>query len=84
VQMIDVRGLNEYNDGHIDGAEHIFVGSLPDKLGRVSKDKQVVIYCQSGDRATIAYSILRKNGFDNVKSFAGGIKQWLDSGGVTV
>jgi hydroxyacylglutathione hydrolase len=84
VQMIDVRGLNEYNDGHIDGAEHIFVGSLPDKLGRVSKDKQVVIYCQSGDRATIAYSILRKNGFDNVKSFAGGIKQWLDNGGVTV
>jgi hydroxyacylglutathione hydrolase len=61
VQIVDVRGLTEYNDGHIEGAEYIFVGTLQDNLDKISKDKQLVIHCQSGDRATIAYSILRKH-----------------------
>lgn len=83
-QIIDVRGLTEYQDGHIEGAEHIFVGTLQDHLDKISKDKQVVIHCQSGDRAAIAYSILRRNGFDDVKNYAGGMKEWLANGGKTV
>ena len=84
VQIVDVRGLTEYNDGHIEGAEHIFVGTLQDSLDKISKDKQLVIHCQSGDRATIAYSILRKNGFDRVKNYSGGMKEWLANGAKTV
>ena len=84
MQIVDVRGLTEYNDGHIEGAEHIFVGTLQDNLDKISKDKQLVIHCQSGDRATIAYSILRKNGFDKVKNYSGGMKEWLASGSKTV
>ncbi|KQR70436.1 rhodanese-like domain-containing protein [Pedobacter sp. Leaf176] len=83
-QIVDVRNLKEYNDGHIEGAEHVFVGTLPDNLHKISKDKQVVIHCQSGDRATIAYSILINNGFDNIKNYSGGIKEWLANGGETV
>lgn len=81
VQIVDVRNLNEYSEGHIDGAAHIFVGTLQDNLNEIRKDKQIVIYCQSGDRAAIAYAILRRNGFSDVKNFAGGIKEWLASGG---
>ena len=84
VQIVDVRGLTEYQDGHIEGAEHIFVGTLQDNLDKISKDKQVVIHCQSGDRAAIAYSLLRKNGFDNVKNYSGGMKEWLANGGETI
>lgn len=84
VQIIDVRGLTEYQDGHIECAEHIFVGTLQDHLDKISKDKQVVIHCQSGDRAAIAYSILRRNGFDDVKNYAGGMKEWLANGGKTI
>ena len=84
VQIVDVRGLTEYQDGHIEGAEHIFVGTLQDNLDKISKDKQVVIHCQSGDRAAIAYSLLRKNGFDNVKNYSGGMKEWLANGGKTI
>lgn len=84
VQIVDVRNSKEYHDGHIEGAEHVFVGTLQDNLDKISKDKQVVIHCQSGDRAAIAYSILRRNGFDDVKNYSGGMKEWLANGGKTV
>lgn len=84
VQIVDVRGVTEYEAGHIDGADNVFVGTLPDNLDKISKDKQVVIHCQSGDRSAIAYSILAKNGFENVKNFLGGMKEWLAAEGKTV
>ena len=84
VQVVDVRGLTEYRNGHIEGADHVFVGTLPGHLDKISKDKQVVIHCQSGDRAAIAYSVLRRNGFDGVKIFSGGMKEWLANGGRTI
>lgn len=80
VQLLDVRGASEYRAGHIPGAEHVFVGTLPDQLSKIDKNKQVVVYCQSGDRAAIAYSLLRKHGFENVKNYSGGIKEWKEKG----
>jgi hydroxyacylglutathione hydrolase len=82
VQIVDVRGDNEYNTAHIDGAEHVFTGTLEDNLHLISRDKQVVIHCQAGDRATIAYSIMRKNGWDNEKNYSGGMKEWNEKGNV--
>lgn len=84
VQIVDVRGLTEYEAGHIEGTDHVFVGTLRDNLDKIEKDKQVIIHCQAGDRSAIAYSILAKNGFKNVKNFSGGMKEWLASGGETV
>lgn len=76
VQIVDVRGASEYEAGHIEGAENVFVGTIQDNLDKISKEKQVVIHCQAGDRSTIAHSILAKNGFENVKNFSGGMKEW--------
>lgn len=76
-QIIDVRGLTEYETYHIEGADHVFVGTLPDNLDKFSKDKQIVIHCQSGDRATIAQSFLAKKGFKNVKNYSAGMKEWM-------
>lgn len=84
VQLIDVRGASEYASGHIVGAEHIFVGTLQNHLDQISREKQVVIHCQAGDRSAIAYSILRKHGFENVKNYSGGMKDWKDAGEQTV
>ncbi|PZX58250.1 hydroxyacylglutathione hydrolase [Algoriphagus ratkowskyi] len=84
VQVVDVRNTTEFAAGHVSGADHVFVGTLPDNLHKISKDKQVVIHCQSGDRAAIAYSLLRKNGFENIKNYSGGMKEWLEKGNETV
>ncbi|MDV4111491.1 MBL fold metallo-hydrolase [Elizabethkingia anophelis] len=79
VQVLDVRNKTEYKTAHIENAENFFVGILEDDLDKISRDKQVVIHCQSGDRASIAYSLLKKNGFENVKNFSGGMKEWLEN-----
>ena len=78
VQIVDVRGATEYEAGHIEGAEHIFVGTLEDNLYKINKDKQIVVHCQAGDRSTIAYSLLKRDGFDKVKNYAGGMKEWRE------
>ena len=80
VQVVDVRGLTEYQNGHIEGADHVFLGTLGDNLDKISKDKQVIVHCQAGDRAAVAYSLLMRYGFDNVKNYSGGMKDWLDMG----
>lgn len=76
VQIIDVRGATEYQENHIPGADNIFVGNIADHLDEVDRDKQLVVHCQTGTRTTVAYSILRRNGFENIKFYGGGIVDW--------
>lgn len=80
IQIVDVRGTNEYNVGHIKGSDHVFLGTIEENLNKISRDKQVVIHCQSGDRSSIAYSVLIKNGFENVVNYSGGMKEWVEKG----
>lgn len=84
VQIVDARGVTEYEAGHVEGADNVFVGTIQDNLDKISKDKQVIIYCQAGDRSAVAYSLLAKNGFKNVKNFSGGMKEWLAAQGKTI
>ncbi|WP_420153665.1 MBL fold metallo-hydrolase [Siphonobacter sp.] len=76
-QILDLRGASEYRNGHVPGAEHLFIGTLPEHLDEVSRDRPVIIYCQGGDRATIGYSLLRAKGFTNVRSYAPSMNEWV-------
>lgn len=78
VQLIDVRTNKEYKEGHIKGVENHVLTSLSENLDKVSTDKPVILHCQSGVRAAMARSILEKNGFDNIKTFSGGMNEWLE------
>jgi hydroxyacylglutathione hydrolase len=80
LQVIDLRGETEYKSGHIKGANHLFIGTLENNLDKVKLNKNVVIHCQGGDRASIGYSLLRKKGFTNVKCYVGGINEWIAAG----
>lgn len=76
-QIVDVRGISEYEAYHVERADHIFVGSLPDNLDKLDQNKQIVIHCQSGDRATVAQSYLAKKGLKDVKNYSAGMKEWM-------
>ncbi|GAA0529906.1 MBL fold metallo-hydrolase [Chitinophaga japonensis] len=84
IQLVDLRGEVEYKSGHIKGAQNVFAGTLRQNLDKISRDKTVVIHCQGGDRATIAYSLLAKNGFKNVLNFSGGMNEWVKGGNPVV
>ena len=77
VQVVDLRGVAEYNAGHIKGADNVFVGTLANNLDKISKDKKVLIHCQGGDRAAIAYSLLVRNGYKNVLNYSPGMNEWV-------
>lgn len=80
VQVIDLRGAVEYKSGHIPNADNVFVGTLTENLDKISKDRKVIIHCQGGDRASIGYSLLARNGFTNVANFSGSINEWVEAG----
>ncbi|MEY4930616.1 MAG: hypothetical protein RI909_1340 [Bacteroidota bacterium] len=80
IQIVDLRGESEFKAGHIAKADNVFVGTLENNLNKISKDKPTVIYCQSGDRTTIGYSLLAKNGFKNILNYAGGMSEWTNKG----
>lgn len=79
-QIVDLRGDSEYKAGHIKGADHVFVGTLPENLSKIDKNKDVIIHCQGGDRASIAYSILAKEGFNNITNYSPGMNEWVAKG----
>jgi hydroxyacylglutathione hydrolase len=84
IQVIDLRGAAEYSSGHIQRAENVFIGTLVNNLDRIRKDKKVVIHCQGGDRATIGYSLLARNGYANVLNYSAGMNEWLAEGNEVV
>lgn len=82
--LLDVRNKSEFQKEHIPGAIHRFVGHLPKQDLTDLRDKHVIIQCQSGDRATIAYSYLEKAGFTQISNYAGSFIDWLAQGKETV
>jgi hydroxyacylglutathione hydrolase len=80
ITVVDVRGDDEWQDGHIRGAIHIPLGSLQASAGTLDRSKPVVTVCRSGMRSLRGADILMAAGFDDVKSMAGGMKAWQSAG----
>ena len=75
--ILDVRELNEWEDGHIPDATLIPLGQIESRMDEVPKDQVVVIVCRSGNRSAQARDILKNAGFTNITSMAGGMNQWI-------
>lgn len=74
--LLDVRGIDEYAEGHIPGAVNIPLQVLPTKQGLPEDlDTPIFVYCRSGGRSRRAAAFLEKLGYENVKNI-GGIMDW--------
>ncbi len=73
--IVDVREPYEYASGHIKGAKLIPLGSLPNRLNELNKDKNIILVCASGARSGRAASFLSKKGY-RVFNLAGGMMRW--------
>jgi hydroxyacylglutathione hydrolase len=74
--VLDVRSIEEYEEGHIEDSLHIYVGTLPKHLDKIPKKNQVGIICKSGTRSSFASSILLREGFHNIHNVLGGMSSW--------
>jgi len=70
--LLDVRDPDEFSDGHAPGAINIPLNGLRGSLGELPRDREILVYCHSGQRAYYATRILVQNGFA-AKNISGGI-----------
>lgn len=80
VLVVDVRAASEWDAGHIPGAEHHFLGTLPDTAADLPRDRPIVLQCAGGSRSMIAASLLAARGFTNVSNLSGGFDAWRAAG----
>jgi len=76
--LLDVRGPGEWVDGRIEGAVHVPLPELPDRLGDVPSG-EVVVYCGGGYRSVVAASLLQAAGRDDVSDLRGGYRGWTEA-----
>lgn len=73
--VVDVREPEEFAEGHIPGARLIPLGTLPERLGEIPSDREVMVVCRSGGRSTAACQHLMSAGY-KVKNLTGGMIGW--------
>lgn len=78
IQLIDVRTLDEFNAGAIDGATNIDVlsANFASKVAVLNKRKAVYVYCKSGKRSASAAAKLAEMGFKKIRDLEGGYQKW--------
>ena len=75
VFVLDVREPFEYQIAQI-GGKLLPLGELPQRLGELNPQQEIVVQCKSGGRSQRAAEFLAKNGFAKVHNLAGGITAW--------
>lgn len=75
-QYIDVRTPGEFKGHSIRGFKNIPLNQLPNKASSLSKEKEVIVICQSGMRSARAAKILKNLGFQKITNVKGGMNAW--------
>ena len=80
--MLDVREPAEFAAGHILGAKNVPLAQVEARAAEFAKwkAKPVIVYCDSGSRATSAMPLLKQHGFAEVYNLSGGYSAWQQAG----
>jgi thioredoxin len=80
--ILDVRTPAEYHKGHIAGAKLIPLQQLESRWKEIEnyKDTDILVYCRSGNRSTVASQILVKQGFTKLHNLRHGVIGWEKAG----
>ena len=79
LQVLDVRGTAEYEQGHVPGSLNIPFGELPDRLDELPRERPIATICKAGKRSGLAASILQREGFEGVVHVSrGSAAKWAE------
>lgn len=78
ITVVDVRDAEEFAEGHIPGSINIPVASFASQSGTLDKNKEIIVYCNSGGRSYNAYRKLMKLGYKNYKQAI--FADWKEAG----
>lgn len=80
IRLVDVRELQEWNEGHIEGAELVPLATLTSNSNDWPRDQPIAVVCRSGARSGRAALQLENAGFTRVASLRGGVLAWANDG----
>ena len=75
IKILDVREVDEFEAGHIEGAENAPLSTLEEQYNQLEADKRYYVICQGGKRSERACQFLETKSFD-VVNVKGGMNQW--------
>jgi len=78
--VLDVRSRDEWKRAHIDSSLHIYLGHIKKQLHRISKEQELAVICNTGNRSSLAASILRREGYRHIYNVLGGMSAWNSAG----
>ena len=78
--VLDARRINEFNGGHIEGAENIVLDFMNSNMEQFNREKNYHIHCAGGYRSVIMSSILRARGFKRLVNIKGGYEAITEAG----
>jgi hydroxyacylglutathione hydrolase len=76
ISVLDVREMTEREGGMIEDSQSIPLGKLKSRINELDPHKLVVVHCKGGYRSSIAASLLRRAGYENVANLIGGFDAW--------
>lgn len=76
--LLDVREPSEVAAASLEGAVHVPMGEIKSRLAELDEfaDDPVVVFCHLGGRSMQVTAFLKQQGFEDVRSMAGGIDLW--------
>jgi rhodanese-related sulfurtransferase len=78
VILLDVRQPEEHAEDNIPNSILIPLGELPERINELEayRDKEIIVYCRSGNRSGQACMFLQMSGFTNPVNLSGGMLAW--------
>jgi hydroxyacylglutathione hydrolase len=74
--VLDVRTEREWRESRIEGSLNVPLSRLQEHLDALPRGRAIVVHCATGYRSSIAASLLRRHGFDEIADLVGGIGAW--------
>jgi rhodanese-related sulfurtransferase len=74
--LLDVREQWEFDLAKLNGSTLIPLGTLPNSIGKLDRNAEIIAICHHGMRSADATNFLLQQGFSNVKNLVGGIDAW--------
>jgi rhodanese-related sulfurtransferase len=78
--LLDVREPFEWRQARIPGAVHIPRSEVPQRMGTLPKDREIVVFCAHGSRSYGVAVYLCDEGY-RASNLSGGISAWSRAGG---
>jgi rhodanese-related sulfurtransferase len=80
IAILDVRESGEVGQGAIADSIRIPLGQLAGRVNELDRSKLLVVHCKGGYRSSVATSLLRRAGFQDIANLTGGFDAWKSAG----